>query len=616
MADILALTLLKTHLQSMSTLDNIYVIYDNFDYLERTRHQLIGDTGVFHSHTTGKLVRGSCIPPGGLLQSMLHDRVQLRIEDIAEAPGNTHDSVQNRISTFVIADALRSTYPAAVNGIFESNTELEYPRMPEIDILPSAKTTHVNLGPIMESEASINGNYRVLETIFLEQLQLNRDNDFQDRLYLAYGDQKTAKLIRACKRERTEAALSYDSHRWVLPVPGLWHLRLNFLYTIMRTFFGGEQYAQQYSTLYTHINHLGRRNIPVERPPFHHLEELVLHSFDARIVALFLTHIRDRLDIHEEGAVERYIGSLTPEQFLQHIEDIRAAGFSSEVGREANKLVHPQPSACGGSRIIDQLLAVPSSATTSQPARIVDVEFFNHIRYLQVVETYKVLKYAIKHADIGLLKRAIARLCLYFAGSRSNNYASEMMYFWRLIATEACDPVLQRAVLANGLINNRGEPNSFFEADRLNELLNLQLKELLRSRGNSTFGVDSLFRWSVLTTSYTGPLRTEFENAFGERTISDHTIKSPAVDIQSLADMIAKDSIVRQRVRDVGFEAPAILQLGLERLLQGGIADFNMRMSYISGLLYDPYEDGFDEATDDMPEDFQMLGLMVRFCLY
>jgi hypothetical protein len=40
-----------------------------------------------------------------------------------------------------------------------------------------------------------------------------------------------------------------------------------------------------------------------------------------------------------------------------------------------------------------------------------------------------------------------------------------------------------------------------------------------------------------------------------------------------------------------------------------------MRMSYISGLLYDPYEDGFGEATDDMPEDFQMLGLMVRFCL-
>ena len=39
-----------------------------------------------------------------------------------------------------------------------------------------------------------------------------------------------------------------------------------------------------------------------------------------------------------------------------------------------------------------------------------------------------------------------------------------------------------------------------------------------------------------------------------------------------------------------------------------------MQMSYISGLLYNPYKDRFNEATDDMPEDFQMLGLMVCFC--
>jgi len=50
--------------------------------------------------------------------------------------------------------------------------------MLEINILLSAKTTHINLGPIIESKASINGNYYILKTIFLEQLQLNHDNDF------------------------------------------------------------------------------------------------------------------------------------------------------------------------------------------------------------------------------------------------------------------------------------------------------------------------------------------------------------------------------------------------------------------------------------------------------
>jgi hypothetical protein len=48
-----------------------------------------------------------------------------------------------------------------------------------------------------------------------------------------------------------------------------------------------------------------------------------------------------------------------------------------------------------------------------------------------------------------------------------------MLILWRLVGTSACDPVLQRAILANSLVNLRGWPDSFFETDRLNELLNL-----------------------------------------------------------------------------------------------------------------------------------------------
>ena len=55
---------------------------------------------------------------------------------------------------------------------------------------------------------------------------------------------------------------------------------------------------------------------------------------------------------------------------------------------------------------------------------------------------------------------------------------------------------------------------------------------------------------------------------------------------------------------DIGFEAPVIFQFRLKRLLQSGIADFNIQMSYISGLLYDLCEDGFDKAINNMPEDF------------
>jgi hypothetical protein len=42
--------------------------------------------------------------------------------------------------------------------------------MLEINILLSIKTIYINLGPIIESEAFINSNYRILKIIFLEQL--------------------------------------------------------------------------------------------------------------------------------------------------------------------------------------------------------------------------------------------------------------------------------------------------------------------------------------------------------------------------------------------------------------------------------------------------------------
>jgi hypothetical protein len=43
---------------------------------------------------------------------------------------------------------------------------------------------------------------------------------------------------------------------------------------------------------------------------------------------------------------------------------------------------------------------------------------------------------------------------------------------------------------ASGSNNLRGRPDSIFEEDQLVGLLNLQLKEFMRARGNSTFDVN------------------------------------------------------------------------------------------------------------------------------
>jgi hypothetical protein len=53
-----------------------------------------------------------------------------------------------------------------------------------------------------------------------------------------------------------------------------------------------------------------------------------------------------------------------------------------------------------------------------------------HVRFLQLVETYKVLKYAIKLIDISLLSRILPCIYIYFIGSWNKNYLLEMLRFF------------------------------------------------------------------------------------------------------------------------------------------------------------------------------------------
>ena len=62
--------------------------------------------------------------------------------------------------------------------------------MPQLDVLPNARSEHVTLGPIMESESTVAGNYNVMENIYVQQFNLNKELDFSDRLCLVVGDQK------------------------------------------------------------------------------------------------------------------------------------------------------------------------------------------------------------------------------------------------------------------------------------------------------------------------------------------------------------------------------------------------------------------------------------------
>ena len=59
--------LLKTYLQLISTFNNIYIIYNNFNYLKQTRYRLIKNNSVFYFYIIKKLIHRFYIPFSGLL---------------------------------------------------------------------------------------------------------------------------------------------------------------------------------------------------------------------------------------------------------------------------------------------------------------------------------------------------------------------------------------------------------------------------------------------------------------------------------------------------------------------------------------------------------------------
>jgi len=66
------------------------------------------------------------------------------------------------------------------------------------------------------------------------------------------------------------------------------------------------------------------------------MEELILQSFNAYIVVLFLLYIYNKYNIEADGKAEQYIRNLSLQQFLEHIENIHITAFSRDIYHDIN----------------------------------------------------------------------------------------------------------------------------------------------------------------------------------------------------------------------------------------------------------------------------------------
>jgi len=115
--------------------NDIIVVYDNFEFQENVKHQIIGEQPELRSVMTGKIISGADIPEGGLKQSMLNQSIGLEAKDIIDNNlGLYKDEIQMQLSTFFITEAINNVFPDVVGSIFSGYPTLR-PRILQLDVL-------------------------------------------------------------------------------------------------------------------------------------------------------------------------------------------------------------------------------------------------------------------------------------------------------------------------------------------------------------------------------------------------------------------------------------------------------------------------------------------------
>jgi hypothetical protein len=529
--------------------------------------------------TTATVVLCPDLPASGLDQSMHNPTIPLSMHDIFDSPGVSGDITGIQISTRLISDAIRRVHRSGVKKLFTGCDR--YPQMPSIQMLKTSKTEYRQLGAIYEDEGTIEGTYGVHKSIFLDQLGLQAPekpnseeyDDFRNRLWLVHGDQLTTHHIRSVKKEQARAQRPFDRRNWLLGIPAWFHIQMNLLNTIVRTHWAPDIKGDEaHHCLSFDIALWGRSTSSRENVKYHQIQPLLTQSFTSRVLTLFYTALQSRgyfakfdLSSGKRDEITDIISSLTPDQFLELVEDIRLTAFTLD--------------AWNGDR------------SDKQPHN--DIEFRTMCRMLQEIELFLTVRHAVQHADIGMLRRLVDPLIIYFFGASQHNYGREMLYY-RWLLSPVNTPELQHAILASGIINWQGKATTHKPIDLGQEHLNLSVATSIRSYKNSTHDIDIIFDRLCLVNTWVGALRTVLEETFGEHMPGAHTTANVNEDIFLLARRLFISELAAPRILEQSthshsrpFDSYDIMSRGME-VIEKQVTLFNEQQVIRQGTVAKP----------------------------
>jgi hypothetical protein len=323
--------------------------YDNLDFKDSVRDELLGHKAKMRNMTTSWVMKCPELPATGLTQDMHDPTVQLDSLHILNSPAvNGGDERNPQISIAHIVDAIRRVHSGGLLSIYR-DVEQEPPTMPTFKKLATHKTEFWQLAAIYEHEGSLQGTYGVHDAIYLQQFGLSapenprsgEPDDFSKTLRLVHGDALTADRIRGVKSQQFVAERPYDRRDWLLGIPSWFHIQLNLLYTIIRTHWTADEKMQATRhCIQADGTTWGRTTGDRGNPKYHVLEPLLAQSFTTRVLAMFYAELEveglldtnDSTTYDKPGTIDIAMSRLTPETFEAILERIRTVALQRRRG--------------------------------------------------------------------------------------------------------------------------------------------------------------------------------------------------------------------------------------------------------------------------------------------
>ena len=396
-------------------------------------------------------------------------------------------------------------------NIASSNPLFHFIQPPSVQFIDPSKSISHACAPVALDESTTENNISILEDLFIRQSKRTKeDTIFKDGIIFCCGDQKTVSRMLSVKNHGSlTATLPYDKYDWLLPLPGLWHLKYNYL-LMMSTIHKHPGQPVDRTSLQYAIDMWNRSGL-MSHETYKDLEELITHCYDAHIAAM----LSDFSIENDKKGISVATNQKTHEGNLSKMNNAK------------------------WTKIIDYIMRRIHNTEVASKNQIES----NEIYFCRHTEVFLLLDYSIRQGDIGLLRRALGEctIIMHAPDARKSKYAAELLRFVRYVDSKATTLAFQNAALANCLDNLRGKPGSFLAKDLVVEFQNNVTRDIKAARQSSTKDVLDLLQEISLNQGNIKDIKTAIETAFGTRGLhSLHPLKPAPTDTLMLAQDFVK----------------------------------------------------------------------------